>query len=72
MSPDTGGGDGAVIKYRNIHRLINGYKKGLVCRTKIYGNSVICCLLGGVSQNISIERKYLSRRKVKKMKMLNL
>ena len=31
MSPDTGGGDGAVIKYRNIHRLINGYKKGLVC-----------------------------------------
>ena len=67
MSPDTGGRDGAMIKYRNIHRLINGYKKGLVCRTKIYGNSVICCLLGaGGCLTEYFNEKEILRRKVLK------
>ena len=49
----------AMINYRNIHRLRNGYKKRLVwCPTQIYGGILHWrmrdALPAGVSQNISI------------------
>ena len=46
----------AMIKYRNIHRLRNGYKKGLVCRVPDQDILRIRDMLstGDVSQNISI------------------
>lgn len=46
----------AMIKYRNIHRLRNGNKKGLVYREPDQDISTIRDVLpaGGVSQNISI------------------